>query len=117
VSDVLKVDPNDPRPPYRQLADGVRAEIEAGIYAPGTKLPSYDALAEGFGVSLGVAKRAMAQLRDEQVIVIRHGQGSYVRTDRSTPETQSSVNLTGLQAEVAAMGKRLEAVERRVAEL
>jgi DNA-binding GntR family transcriptional regulator len=115
---VLKLDPEDPRPPYRQLADGVRAEIDAGAYAPGTKLPSYDALAEEFGVSLGVVKRAMTQLRDERVIVIRHGQGSYVRAAHgSGSESRTSPTLADMQAELAVMGERLDAVERRLAEL
>lgn len=116
VSDVAKLDPDDPRPPYRQVADRVRAAVDSGQYAAGEKLPSYDALAEEFGVSLGVVKRAMTQLRDERVVVIRHGQGSYVRVDRASLDVESS-GLDELRAEMANMGRRLEAVERRLSEL
>jgi DNA-binding GntR family transcriptional regulator len=113
---VAKLDPDDPRPPYRQVADRVRSAVESGGYGPGEKLPSYDALAEEFGVSLGVVKRAMTQLRDDRVVVIRHGQGSYARVDRGTSAVESS-DLDELRAEMASMGERLEAVERRLSEL
>jgi GntR family transcriptional regulator len=100
---VPKLDPDDARPPYRQVAD-----------QPGAKLPSYDALAEQFAVSLGVVKRAMTQLRDERVVVIRHGQGSFARVDRAQGPEASE--LDEVRAELAEMGKRLEAVERRLGE-
>ncbi len=116
VPDVAKLDPDDRRPPYRQVADHIRAAVDSGDYAAGEKLPSYDALAEEFGVSLGVVKRAMMQLRDERVVVIRHGQGSYARVDRE-PDTVESSDLDELRAEMANMGERLQAVERRLSEL
>jgi GntR family transcriptional regulator len=113
---VAKLDPDDPRPPYQQVADRIRAAVDSSRYAAGEKLPSYDALAEEFGVSLGVVKRAMTQLREERVVVIRHGQGSYVRVDRASPDVESP-GLDELRAEMANMGRRLEAVERRLSEL
>lgn len=116
VSDVLTLDPDDARPPYRQLAEAVRAEVDSGTYPPGAKLPSYDTLAESFGVSLGVVKRAMKQLQDERVIVIRHGQGSYVRAERGGPGTEDRATLADLRAEMTDLSARLEAVERQLAE-
>jgi DNA-binding GntR family transcriptional regulator len=112
---VVKLDPDDPHPPYRQVADHIRTAIDTGEYPPGDKLPSYDALATEFGVSLGVVKRAMTQLRDERVVVIRHGQGSFARLDRSSPSAEASD--LDVRAALADMGKRLEAVERRLSEL
>lgn len=112
---MAKLDPDDSRPPYRQVADDLRAAVDSGQYEPGVKLPSYDALAEEYGVSLGVVKRAMTQLRDERVVVIRHGQGSYARVDR-TPVPESS-ELDEIRTELAGMGERLQAVERRLSEL
>jgi DNA-binding GntR family transcriptional regulator len=108
VVDVQKLNPDDPRPPYLQVADALSAAIGAGDYAAGAKLPSYETLAETFGVSLGVVKRAMAQLRADGAIVSRQGQGAYVRSERST-DTQE---LT-----LSAINERLVAVERRLAEL
>jgi GntR family transcriptional regulator len=94
-----------------------RAAIKAGAYEPGTKLPSYDALAEQYGVSLGVVKRAMTQLRDERIIVIRHGQGSYVRSGRDAgQESGTPMTNAELQAELSRMAERLDKVERRLAE-
>lgn len=111
---MLKLDPDDPRPPYRQLADGLRSEIDRGNFGPGAKLPSYGEIGLSFGVSPGVVKRAMAQLRDERVIVIRHGQGSYVRTEPATPGRTSDADLA---TQVADLSRRLTAVEQRLAEM
>jgi DNA-binding GntR family transcriptional regulator len=112
---VARLDSDDPRPPYRQVVDHLRAAVEAGDYPPGAKLPSYDALASEFGVSLGVVKRAMTQLRDERLVVTRHGQGSYVRTDRA--ETSSApADFEELRVVVAGINERLEAIERRLSD-
>lgn len=111
---MLKLDPDDPRPPYRQLADGLRSEIDRGAFSPGEKLPSYGEIGSSFGVSPGVVKRAMAELRDARVIVIRHGQGSFVRTE---PAASTSAVDADLATQVADLSRRLEAVERRLAEL
>lgn len=113
---MAKLDPDDPRAPYLQVVDSIRAAVDSGGYAPGAKLPSYDALAEEFGVSVGVVKRAMAQLRGERVVVVRHGQGSYVRVDRASAPVESS-DLDDLRGELARMGERLDAVEHRLSEL
>ena len=48
-------------PKYRQIAEGLRAEIAAGRYAPGDRLPSVVELIAGNGVALGTVLKAAAR--------------------------------------------------------
>ena len=65
------------KPPYRLVADGIRAKILAGGYADG-KLPSERALILKWGVSRATAAKALATLESEGLIVCRRGAGAFV---------------------------------------
>ncbi|MGI8310475.1 GntR family transcriptional regulator [Saccharopolyspora hattusasensis] len=112
-----KLDPDDPRPPYRQIADQLQAAIDSGELGPGQQLPALSALTSEYGVSLGTAKSALAVLRDAGLIVSRQGKGSYVRTrrDKSRIEVDAS-DLEAMRRELAELRNRLEVVERKLAD-
>lgn len=76
-----KVDPDDLRQPYRQVADGLRDDIASGVFPAGQRLPRQSELAGEYGVSVGTVKSGLAVLRDEGLIVSRQGEGSWVRMD------------------------------------
>lgn len=80
-----KLDPNDPRPPFQQVASVLRAAILTRKFEPGDQLPSYAELAKHFGVSPMTAQKAVGILRSEGLVITRHGTGSFVRqrTERS----------------------------------
>jgi GntR family transcriptional regulator len=61
----MQVETNDPRPPYVQVADGLRHAIQSGELAAGTKLPSGRELASEWGVALMTLQKAIDQLRVE----------------------------------------------------
>jgi DNA-binding GntR family transcriptional regulator len=113
---VGKLDPDDSRPPYRQLADALRKEIQDGQQGPGEKLPSHQVMADEFGVSIGTVKRALGLLQTEGLIVTRQGQGAYVRTDALTPRSSraESEELADLREAVRALTERVDALEQRV---
>jgi DNA-binding GntR family transcriptional regulator len=111
---VAKLDPDDPRAPYLQVAHRLRTEIDTGRLAPGAQLPSYGELADEYGVALGTAKRAVGVLREEGVIVVRHGIGSFVRTHAAASEDVAPSDIEELRAELADVRQRLEEVERRL---
>lgn len=111
-----KLDPDDPRPPYRQIADALRGDIESGELAPGAQLPALPALSSEYGVSTGTVKSALAVLRDAGLIVTRHGKGSYVRTRQEPADDKPTVTeLDELRRMVEGLAERLDKIERRLA--
>ncbi len=77
MSDDTVIDPVSIKHAYQQVADAIAARIAAGQYP--VKLPSERALAEEFGVSYPTVRRAMAVLRERELIVSMLGRGTYNR--------------------------------------
>lgn len=68
----------EPRRLYRQVAEQIRALIEAGELKPGTRLPPERELAERFAVSRPTVREALIVLEVEGHIQIRMGSGVYI---------------------------------------
>jgi DNA-binding transcriptional regulator YhcF (GntR family) len=79
----MTLDPDDPRPPYQQVANALRAAILTKKFAPGDKLPSGSELAQRYGVARMTVQQAVRLLREEGLVVSRQGSGIYVR-ERTT---------------------------------
>ncbi len=98
--DMGNLDPDDVRPPYAQVADALRNEIEQGVLQPGAKLPTHQQLVSQYNVSLGTVKRALGELQGAGLVISRQGQGAFVRTRRSLlasiPQSFSATRLGGL---------------------
>lgn len=67
---------------YRQVAQRLRHDIEAGKYRPGDALPSESHLSRHYGVSRQTVRQAIAVLGSEGLIEAEQGRGTFVR---STP--------------------------------
>jgi DNA-binding transcriptional regulator YhcF (GntR family) len=74
-----QLDPSDPRPPFKQVANALRAAILTKKVKAGEKLPSQNELATQYGVARMTIQQALRILRDEGLIVSRVGSGVYVR--------------------------------------
>ncbi|WP_096499092.1 GntR family transcriptional regulator [Mycobacteroides stephanolepidis] len=74
-----QVDRADDRPPYRQIADMLRAAIESHRLSTGERLPSESELIEHFGVARMTVRQAVQELRGEGLVVSEHGRGVFVR--------------------------------------
>ncbi|WP_214107835.1 GntR family transcriptional regulator [Acrocarpospora catenulata] len=81
----MSLDPDDPRPPYQQVANALRAAILTKKFEPGQKLPSGVELAKTYGVARMTVQQAIRILRDEGLIVSRQGSGVYVRERTERP--------------------------------
>jgi len=79
------LDPDDPRPPYQQIANALRAAILTRKLQPGDKLPSGSELAKRYDVARMTVQQAIRILRDENLIVSRQGSGAYVRERTERP--------------------------------
>ncbi|MBW1603388.1 GntR family transcriptional regulator [Streptomyces sp. JJ66] len=82
------VDPHTPRAPYMRVLDALAAEIRAGQYAPGERIPSEADLCERHGVARETARRAVRVLRERGLVVTEWGKGTFVAAadDRDDPE-------------------------------
>src|SRR5688572_2497913 len=77
---------------YRRLADAIAAEIEAGKYKIGERLPTERELADQYGVSRPTLREALIALEMLGMIEARHGLGIYV-TRAQMPITASAYDV------------------------
>lgn len=70
----------DNRHLYLQVIDHLKRDIEAGVYKEKQKLPSEFELSKKLGVSRSTLREALRILEEEQIIVRRHGVGTFVKS-------------------------------------
>lgn len=66
-------------PLYTQLASSLRAEIEAGRWPVGTRLPAIEDLAGTFSVALQTMRQAVSVLEEEGLVLRKQGLGTFVQ--------------------------------------
>jgi DNA-binding transcriptional regulator YhcF (GntR family) len=81
----MSLDPDDPRPPYLQVASALREAILSKTLGPGDQLPSGTELAKRYGVARMTVQQAIRTLRDEGLVVSRQGSGVFVRQRTARP--------------------------------
>lgn len=81
----MSLDPDDPRPPYQQVAAALRAAILTRKIEPGQKLPSQSELAQSYGVARMTIQQALRLLKDEGLTVSRQGSGVFARARTERP--------------------------------
>jgi len=72
--------PGGKDPLYRQLVDVILAEVDQGLLAPGSRLPTVRELAAGMKLSGGTVKHAYDALERLGVIEKVRGRGTFVRS-------------------------------------
>ena len=113
------LDPDDPRPPYRQVANHLRAAILTGEFKPGDQLPTGGQLSEMYGVARMTVQKAIQLLRKEDLIVSRQGSGVFVkgRATRTTglrPELEAAFEAD--EVTIDFLGHTGEALRRALAD-
>src|SRR3954447_10831750 len=118
-----QLDPSDPRPPFKQVANALRAAILTKKVKAGEKLPSQQELATQYGVARMTIQQALKLLRDEGLIVSRVGSGVYVRdradqavglrphVEQAFERTRVTVDFAGLPGETL-LGALEEPIDR-----
>ena len=112
----MSIDPNDPRPPYRQVADDLRRKIQAGEgYAPGTRLPSIRRLAKEYDISPQTVQNALRELRQERLVVSQQGRAFFVRDPGRAADALARDDdrdrIATLEAELRDVQSRVAAIE------
>jgi len=106
----MSLNTHSPIPLYRQLADRIRAEIDAGRYAVAARIPSEHALARCYAIGRPTVRQATDLLVRQGRLERRRGSGTFVRRPRQ------SIDLFSLAGTSAALHKselnaRLEIVK------
>ncbi|MGW4028267.1 GntR family transcriptional regulator [Streptomyces sp. NPDC004838] len=74
----MSIDREGPVPPYRQIADILRARIADGTIPVGRRIPSLVEMEQEFGVARDTLRKAVQVLKDEQLVETVTGMGIYV---------------------------------------
>jgi GntR family transcriptional regulator len=75
---ILRVDPADPRPIWRQIEEAVRNLVASGALPAAEPVPSVRDLARELRVNPATVSKAYQRLTDGGVLSVRRGDGTYV---------------------------------------
>ncbi|MEO0409794.1 MAG: phosphonate metabolism transcriptional regulator PhnF [Cyanobacteria bacterium P01_A01_bin.135] len=70
--------PQEALPIYLQIAGELRCNIEESVFRVGDRLPTETELSERFGVNRHTLRRAMEVLRQEGIVGVERGRGTFV---------------------------------------
>src|SRR5690349_17259651 len=98
------------QPPYRRIADEIRARIANGELRPGDPVPSARGITREWGVALATATKVLATLNAEGVTRSRPGRGTVVanpaghkQPERAVRRSESDPDLTRERIVAAAI--------------
>jgi GntR family transcriptional regulator len=74
---LIDIDPKDPRPVFRQIADEVQRSLAVGMLKPGAPLPAVRQLARDLKVNANTVQHAYRTLEQEGSVVVRRGLGTF----------------------------------------
>ena len=89
----LTLDRGSDVPPFVQVREGLRAQIDAGHLEPGFRLPPVRTLAASLDLAANTVARAYKELEELGVVETRGRAGTYVAgrgVERSTREAAAS---------------------------
>lgn len=101
------------RPLYQKLADEIRSQIASGALAVGDPIPSTAELMKRHSASNTVVRAAVAELRNEGLLLGQAGKAVYVRAKPETVE-EERVSLRTLGAEMAELKSAVRDLADRV---
>ncbi len=97
----LRVDHDAPTPPYEQIKDQITAAVDAGVLAPGDRLPPVRTLAADIGVAVNTVARSYKELEAAGVVATRGRAGTVVLGAGAARAAREAA------AEYAAQARRL----------
>ena len=95
---------------YIRIANELRKQILSGTFPPHTRLPSQRVLAEQWGTTVITVREALQLLREEGLIYVEHGLGTFVA------DLGSSHDLFQLASFSEEMAERGISIETQVVE-
>jgi DNA-binding GntR family transcriptional regulator len=99
-------------PRYREIYADLRRRIAAGEWQVGDRLPDLGAFMEYYNASLNTVRRATVDLRDEGVLRISQGDGTFLAVLPGPTNDELLARLRGAQAAIGDAIAALEAANR-----
>lgn len=93
-------------PLHIMISRQLRDRMLSGYYKPGDRLPSEHQLMSEFEVSRITARRAIANLTQQGLVIVRQGKGAFVASQQKVTHFLSSSLL--LEADMARQGVAIE---------
>jgi GntR family transcriptional regulator len=117
---MLRIDPRDAVPIWKQIEDGMRRVIAAGTLGAGQAVPSVRDLARDLQVNPMTVSKAYQHLTDAGLLEVRRGSGTFVAA--GVPRAPRAERLRELKdaaaryaAHAASLGVTLEDARRALA--
>lgn len=106
----VRIDINDPTPPYEQLRRQMADLIMAGVLEQGRRLPPIRQLAGDLGLAPGTVARAYSELEASDLVESRRGAGTRVKAATRTAADerlgQAAADLVRLAARLGLSGRQ-----------
>lgn len=96
------VDAALPKPLYEQIKDYIRHNIQAGVFAPDTRIPSERDLAKNFNVSRLTVNKAIKELIYDGVLYVQMGKGTFIKAPTYNQQLEA---LTGFSEDMRSRGQ------------
>ncbi|TMR09311.1 GntR family transcriptional regulator [Nonomuraea turkmeniaca] len=97
-------------PIYQQVADEIRRRIDSGAIPPGHAVPSEQQIEDEFEVSRITATKALRLLREEGIVYLVPGRGTFVGPEDAPRVSQTTKPYERIAADIA---QRIKAGELR----
>ena len=78
---------------YRRITTELENRIRSGVYAPGAALPPRVELMAEFSVARATIDRCIGELRRRNLVVSRHGSGTFVKDELHHPYRVAIINM------------------------
>lgn len=88
---LMELQPEDPRPVYRQIVDEIQRCVAVGIMRPDEALPAARALAAELKVNINTVQQAYRVLAREGTVHVKRGTGTFVCPAPTPPKDRQAV--------------------------
>ena len=85
---------------YRKITSELENRIRSGVYQPGSALPPRVELMAEFSVARATIDRCIGELRRKNLVVSRHGSGTFVKNELHHPYRVAIVNMADLNVKL-----------------
>lgn len=92
-------------PLYQQLCDSLKEQIQKGVYKVGDRIPSEEQLIQYYNVSRITVRSAVEHLCEENVLIKRHGKGTFVAAPVLVESTTAGNSFTESCIQIGAVPK------------